>query len=127
MTGLRGAGQRSSWEWLRFAAGLPGKPVQFVAQSANVALFTGPCILREITGLNNDGVGGTLLLRDGADATGQLVTTQGYSASSSFSHSLAAYGALCEIGLFLATGGHSLTGNVILVPLWEYNITVPGE
>jgi hypothetical protein len=127
MGDLRGAVGTGNWEWLRFAASLPAKPVQFIAQSTNRELFSGRCIVREITGLNNGVAGGTLTLNDGGDASGTLVLTQGYAASASFSHSIAAFGALCEIGLFLVTGGQSLTGNVLLVPLWEYNITPPGD
>ena len=118
---------KGSWEWLRFASQLPAKPFQFIAVSANTLIFKGRCILREITGLNNNATGGTLLLRDGEDASGVIAGTQGYAASSQFSHSFAAGGILLEIGCFLVPGGQSLTGTVALVPLWEYNITPPGE
>lgn len=124
---LAGVDAKGSWSWLRFASMLPAKPIEFDALSTNKQLYSGRCIVRETTGLNNGGVGGTLLLRDGGDASGTIILTQGYAASSSFSHSFSAFGVLCEIGVFLVPGGQSLTGCVLLVPLWEYNITPPGE
>jgi len=122
-----GVDAKGSWEWLRFASQLPAKPFQFTAQSTNKLVYKGRCILREITGLNNNATGGTLTLLDGEDTTGTIAGTQGYAASSQFSHSFASFGILMEIGCFLVPGGQSLTGTVALVPLWEYNITPPGE
>jgi len=126
-TELRGVDAKGSWEWLRFASQLPAKPFQFTALTAGKLIYSGRCILREITGLNNGASGGTLTLLDGQDNTGVLAGTQGYAASAQFSHSFATFGILLELGCFLNPGTQSITGTVALVPLWEYNITPPGE
>lgn len=126
-TELRGVDAKGSWEWLRFASQLPAKPFPFTTLSVGKVIYSGRCILREITGLNNSASGGTLTLLDGLDASGVNAGTQGYAASSQFSHSFAAFGILLEIGCYLNPGTGPITGSVALVPLWEYNITPPGE
>jgi hypothetical protein len=90
-------------------------------------IYKGRCILREITGLKNSTTGGTLTLLDGEDSSGAIAGTQGYAASAQFSHSFAAFGVLLEIGCYLNPGTGPITGTVMLVPLWYYNITPPGE
>lgn len=123
----RGAPLTGSWEWTRYAAQLPAKPYQFIATAAPKLIVAGRYILREITGLNNATVGGTLTLLDGQDATGAIAGTQGYAASAQFSHSFSTGGVLMEIGIWLNPGNGNLTGTVLAVPLWEYENTPPGE
>lgn len=123
----RGTHMQGSWDWLRFAAQLPAKPFQFTSVSAGKLIVAGRYILREITGLNNATVGGTLTVLDGQDATGVICGTQGYAASQQFSHSFSTGGVLTEIGIWLTPGNGTLTGTVLAVPLWEYENTAPGE
>lgn len=123
----RGARVGGSWEWLRFASQLPARPYQFTNAVAGGLIVAGRYILREITGLNNATVGGTLTLVDGQDAKGVIAGTQGYAASAQFSHSFATGGVLMELGIYLVPGTGNLTGTVVAVPLWEYENTAPGE
>lgn len=95
--------------------------------AAGKQLLVGRYILREITGLNNATVGGTLTLLDGQDASGEIAVTQGYAASQQFSHTIASVGVLMELGVWLTPGNGNLTGTVLAVPLWQYDITPPGE
>lgn len=122
-----GRGLKSSWPWLEFAAGLPAKAVPFPVKSAGFQAFGGRCIYLGITGANAATVAGSIILYDGQDATGAQVGNYAAAASSPVSQLGPSNGVMCEIGLWVVPTGITLTGSVLVIPLWHYSFTPPGE
>lgn len=125
--GLRGSDPKGSWEWLSFAASLPAKPIPITALSAATKGYTGRCIAVGLALDNTATVGGKLTVYDGQDTGGTTIGIYGFAASNQVKQTFGIFGVLCEIGVYLSTVGGLLAGSLWVVPLWEYNITPPGE
>jgi hypothetical protein len=122
-----GQDAKGSWDWLRFAAGLPASPYPFTAQTSNLLLLSGRWIVKGVSWANPTAGGGLMNMLDGQDATGTMFYTQGYATGQSFTQALGGDGLLMEQGVFLVPGGGTLTGAVWAIPLWAYDITPPGN
>jgi hypothetical protein len=117
----------SSWEWLEFAAQLPSKPVPVAGQTASFLAFPGRAILTGGFLQNTGGGNGSVLIRDGMDATGAVMAGASLAAGSLNSVNLPVKGILIEIGVYVTVTTATLTGALYVVPLWHYGLTAPGE
>lgn len=122
-----GHGLKASWPWLEFASGLAGKPVPYSNLAAGNLVFSGRCLFLGITGANAATVAGSVVVYDGQDATGPQALNLAAAASSPFGGNGPNNGILCEIGVFVRPVGITISGSVIVVPLWHYGFTPPGE
>jgi hypothetical protein len=124
---LRAVDQKSSWDWLRFAAALPAKPEPVNNLSAGKLIYKGRCIAIGCALNNSSTNGGILTVYDGEDANGTNAGAYGFAASNSLKQTFGLLGVLHEIGVFLSPSAGSLTGALWVIPLWQYNVTPPGE
>lgn len=123
----RGHRLERSWEWLEFATGLPGKPVPLLLPSGTFLAFSGRCIYLGVNLINSATTAGRVVAYDGQDATGPLVDVATIPASGIVSAGTTATGVLCETGVTLAITGATVTGSVVVIPLWHAERTPPGE
>jgi len=126
-TGLQGVDAKGSWEWLRFAAGLPAKAIPINSVSASGQLVSGRYIVTGISLNNSATTGGLVTLHDGGDASGVVILEAGFSASSTAQVAVPSRGVLTEIGIYLSLAGGLVSGCVYAIPLWAYNLTPPGQ
>lgn len=120
-------GLKGSWEWLQFAAQLPAKPVPLLASSGNVLAYSGRCIYLGINLINSATTAGRVVVYDGLDTTGAVVDLGAVAASGVLSANTAAAGVFCEMGITVALTSIVVTGSVLVVPLWHYFDSPPGE
>lgn len=123
---LRYEANKDSWEWLRFAAGLPSRPYQFVGITASQQLLRGRYLVRGVSINNAATTSGVLTLYDGEDTNGVIIIPQHFSASGTVTQPLDSNGVYATIGVYLGVVTGTLSGCVWAVPLAEYDITVPG-
>lgn len=124
--GLSGQDAKLSWEALAFFASLPASPNTFTAQSGSGRLVTGRYVVTGYSGINAATTAGTIALYDGQDATGEFISAAVVPASSAFNVALPNQGVQTDIGLFIVVTTATVTGSVLMVPLWTYNVTPPG-
>lgn len=116
-----------SWEWLEFAAQLPSKAVPFNSQSGNFAPIGGRLIVTGLSWNNAATTAGTIAICDGVDAAGASIWQAPAAASSIGSAQIPPNGVLCEIGVFLKVTAATISGALLVIPLWHYDWTPPGE
>lgn len=120
-------GLEGSWEWLKFAAQLPGQPLTLQPFTGTVVAFQGRCIYLGCNIINNSTTAGRVTVYDGLDASGTIVDVAALPASGVANPGTTAAGVLCESGVSIGVGGLAVAGSVIVVPLWHYEFTPPGE
>jgi|SRR5579859_7983811 len=120
-------GLKSSFEWLEFAAGLPGRPMAYVNQSASFQVFKGRCILQNLVVNNGNAAGQTIILHDGEDASGPMVHQAFIGNGQNQVQPFQPRGVLIETGVYAELFGGPWKITAILVPLWRYTHTPPGE
>lgn len=120
-------GLKGSWDWLGYAASLPGKPVPLLSSSGTFTPFPGRCIYLGVNLINSGTAAGRVIAYDGLDATGPVIDVAAIPASGIVSAGTTASGVLCENGVTLAVTGATVIGSVIVIPLWHYPWTPPGE
>lgn len=116
-----------SWEWLEFAARLPSRPQPIKAQSASTLALSGRCIVTGLSFLNLATTAGMVDLYDGQDANGTLAWRTPAAASAITVSPIPPNGIFCEIGAFLNLTTVTITGAILIIPLWHYRWTPPGE
>lgn len=121
------SGLKGSWEWLQFAAQLPAKPIPLLASSGTVVAYSGRCIYLGINLINSATTAGRAVVYDGLDTTGPVLDLGAVAASGILSANTAAAGVFCEMGVTVALTSIVVTGSVLVVPLWHYFHTPPGE
>lgn len=128
---MEGRGRRptleGSWEWLEFASQLPAKAVPFSGISARTVLFSGRCVLRGLSFSNAATTAGVVDALDGLDGTGMIAWRTPAAASSTGQSPVPQPGILLEIGLTLNLTTVQITGAALVVPLWHYARTPPGQ
>lgn len=120
-------GLKGSWEWLEFAAQLPANPQMITGQAGNKLIYSGRCILTGACVNNTATTAGTVQLLDGQDATGGLVAGGNVAASGITNVPVNGQGILCEVGVFLVVATATLTGSILIIPLWHDEYTAPGD
>lgn len=118
---------KRSFEWLEFAAGLPSRPVPWTAQSASFQGFKGSCILQSLVVNNGNAAGQTIILHDGEDATGAMIHQAFIGNGQNQVQPFSPRGILCETGVYVQLFGGPWNITLMLVPLWHYSNTPPGE
>lgn len=118
---------KRSFEWLAFAAGLPGRPVPYLNQSAPFQAFKGSCILQAMITNNGNAAGQTIILHDGEDATGPMIHQAFIGNGANGPQQFGPRGILCETGVFVELFGGPWKITLFVVPLWHYSNTPPGE
>jgi hypothetical protein len=128
MTGTgRRHGLEGSWEWLEYAAGLPSKPIALPIGAVGGVVASGRWIVVGGTFINSATTAGTVDVQDGQGGPMQLVSRTQVAASSSATLNLPVRGVLLEIGAFVTYTTVNISGALLLVPLWHYRETAPGE
>lgn len=115
-----------SWDWLEYAAGLPSKPINVAATSANFLVASGRAILTGLSLINAATTAGTVKVYDGTDTSGMIVYANSIAGSGILNASLPVRGLLCEIGVFVQVTAATLNGAVYITPLWHNRETAPG-
>jgi hypothetical protein len=123
----RGRTLESSWSWLEFAAGLPGKHVALPGPTAWGLVAPGRSLFLGATLVNTSGAAVTVTIRDGQDASGDPVAILVVPATAGLPYVAPSSGLLAEVGLFIASPGAAVSGVLHFVPLWHYPNTAPGE
>lgn len=124
---MRRESLEGDWDWLAFAADLPSRPIPFTALTTGQVALSGRCLVTGISGVNAATTAGRISIFDGTDSTGVQVWQASGAASSLFTSNVPGKGILCEIGCFLLASTMTATGSVLLIPLWHYDFTPPGE
>lgn len=120
-------GLKGSWEWLQFAAQLPAKPVPLLVSSGTVVAYSGRCIYLGTNLINSATTAGRVVVYDGLDTSGPIIDLAAVAASGIASVNTAAAGILCELGVTVSLTSIVVTGSVLVVPLWHYLDSPPGE
>lgn len=118
---------KRSFEWLEFAAGLPSHVVPWTNQNASFQGFKGRCILQSVVGINGNAGTQSIKLHDGEDASGPLIFPTAVAGNGYLIQPFSPRGILCETGVFVEIPAGPWTLSLLLVPLWHYNVTPPGE
>jgi hypothetical protein len=118
---------KRSWEWLEFAAGLPGRPFAYTGQSASFMVFKGRGILQNLVVNNGNAAGQTIILHDGEDASGPLVHQAFIGNSQNQVQPFLPRGVFIETGVFAELFGGPWKITAVIVPLWHSARTPPGE
>lgn len=114
------------WEWLAFAASLPGSPIQITNPTGNQLIYSGRCIATGVS-IDNSGATTVVSLLDGQDSTGTVIYKNGLAGSARTNVALPGQGVLCEIGVYLLNTAGIIDGSVTIIPLWHYPFTTPGD
>lgn len=117
----------SSWDWLEFAAQLPARAIPFTSQSASFGPLTGRCIFLGVSWNNAATTAGAIDVLDGQDAKGGIAWQFTVAASVRGNGTIPGQGVLLEIGCWLNLTTVTITGAVLLIPLWHHRLTPPGE
>jgi hypothetical protein len=117
----------SSWDWLGFAAGLPGKHVALPGPTAWGLVAPGRSLFLGATLANTSGAAVTVTIRDGQDASGDVLAVLVVPANGGLPYVGPSSGVMAEVGIFIASPGASISGALYFVPLWHYPNTAPGE
>lgn len=120
-------GLKGSWDWLAGASQLPAKPMAYAVGVGAGLVMSGRAILRGGFTGNGNAVAGHLSVYDGLDANGVEVWRVAVPASGVANLNIPDGGILLEIGCWVVSVGSSCSGSLILVPLWHYPFTPPGE
>jgi hypothetical protein len=110
-------------EWVRWAAGLPGRPLFLTNLSAGASLATGRMIIKGYSLRNTATTAGQCDLIDGSNNNGNVFNTADIAGSSSATGTFGAAGLLLEQGIYVNPVVSTFTGAVWIVPLWEYEFT----
>lgn len=120
-------GLKGSWDWLQFAAQLPAKPVPLLASSGTVVAYSGRCIYLGINLINTATTAGRVVAYDGLDTTGPVIDVAAVAATAVLATPRPASGVFCELGITVALTSIVVSGSVLIVPLWHYPDSPPGE
>lgn len=123
----RGHGLEASWDWLQFAAGLPSRHVTVPGPVPWGVLAKGRSIVTGAALVNSSGAAVTVVIRDGEDASGDIIASLVVPANGGLTWQAPSAGVLAEIGVFAANPGAGITGAVYFTPLWHYPWTPPGK
>lgn len=123
----RGRDQKSSWEWLQFAASLPADPIPLNGALTGQLVETGRQILMGGSLVNSASVARTWNVYDGYDNTGVQVAQITVPAAGNAPLAMPAAGVLFETAVFARFSGGLVTGSLWVVHLWKYPFTPPGE
>lgn len=118
---------KGSWEWLRFAAQLPSRAIPFTNQAAPFLGFGGRCIVTGLSWNNTATTAGRVDILDGVDGNGGIAWRAPAVATALGSAAIPPNGIMLEIGCWLNLNSVTLTGALLVIPLWHYDWTPPGE
>lgn len=121
------SGLKGSWEWLALAGELPARAIPLIGSSGTIKAFPGRCIYLGIVAVNSATAAGSIVIYDGQDATGAPIGATSIAASGVANSNAQGKGVLCEIGVAIVVTGAVITGSVLVIPLWHYDFTPPGE
>jgi hypothetical protein len=122
-----GQDRKMSWGAQAAFASLPASPNQFLGKSVAFQLFTGRYILAGISFSETAGTAGVLTVHDGQDATGEILGVFPYAANGGVNQLFGVVGAMSEIGVYMSISAGTITGTLLAVPTWTYDITAPGQ
>lgn len=119
--------QLESLEWLQYMAQLPSRPIPFSGLTGSLPLATGRFIYMGASALNGDSSSHFFVVRDGTDATGEIICGVGAAIDSYVTDRPGGTGVLVDKGIFLSLTGGPWSGSIYAIPLWEYEFTMPGH
>lgn len=123
--GVRGL--KGSWEWMSLATTMPAKAVPLPGISAGYLAAAGRYVLTGASGLNLSTANGHVDVYDGQDTTGGFVWRFSVSNGSTVTTALPNRGVLLESGCYVVPSGIVFSGSVLLIPLWDYPWSAPGD
>jgi hypothetical protein len=115
-----------SYEWVAFAASLPGIPLMWRNQSASFQLFKGRCIIQGLNVNNGNAAGQTIILFNGEDATGDQFHQSFIGNGQNQLANFGTRGVLCDTGVYCQLFGGPWVITAYMVPLWHNSRTPPG-